>query len=150
MEIKSFLKEGSVYLDTNVFIYALEDFPEYAVCIRGIFESIDLGIVAAFTSEFALSEALVKPFMLEDESLVALYKDFLSESPFLSVKTVTRQILISAASIRAKSVSRISLADAIHLATAKVAGCHIFLTNDNRLLRQNIDNLEIILLKSFL
>lgn len=150
MGIKDFLKDGSVYLDTNIFIYALEDFPEYSVCVREIFESIDLGVVTAFTSEFTLSEALVKPFMLEDESLVTLYQDFVSDSPVLSVQAVTRQIFIFAASIRAKSVSRISLADAIHLATAKDAGCHTFLTNDNRLLRQKIDNIEIVLLESFL
>ncbi len=75
MGIEYFLTKSSVYLDTNVFIYALEDFPEYAVPIKIIFETIDQGICTAFTSEFTLSEVLVKPFILGDESLISLYQD---------------------------------------------------------------------------
>ena len=64
MEIEDFFKKGSVYLDTNIFIYALEDFREYTVPIRKIFETIEQGIATTFTSEFTLSEALVKPFTM--------------------------------------------------------------------------------------
>jgi len=150
MGIEYFLTKGPVYLDTNVFIYALEDFPEYAVPIKIIFETIDQGICTAFTSEFTLSEVLVKPFILGDESLISLYQDVIHDSPVLSVQPVTRQILILAARVRAQSTSRISLADAIHLATADFSQCCSFLTNDRRLFRQKFDNLEILLLENFL
>jgi len=148
MGIEQYLRGGSVYLDTNIFIYAVEDFPEYAVLVRKIFEIIDQGSVKAFTSELTLAEVLVKPFMVENDTLISLYKDFIQDSPVLSVQPVTRQTFLNAARIRAQSTSRISLADAIHLASANIVQCHSFLTNDRRLLRQKLDNLEIILLEN--
>lgn len=147
MGIENFLKKGSVYLDTNIFIYALEDFPEYTASIKKIFEAIDQGRTIAYTSEFTLAEVLVKPFIVENESLISLYQDIIQDSPVLSVQPVTRQTLVLAARIRAQSTSRISLADAIHLATANILHCHSFLTNDRRLLRQKLDDLEILLLE---
>lgn len=149
MGIEGFFKKGPVYLDTNIFIYALEDFPAYAVPIKKIFKIIDKGAVTAFTSEFTLAEALIKPFILQNDSLISLYQDIIRDSSVLSVQPVTRQTLILAARIRAQSTSRISLADAIHLATANIMQCHSFLTNDRRLLRQKLDNLEILLLENF-
>jgi len=150
MGIEDFLKKGSVYLDTNIFIYALEDFPNYAASIKKIFGAIDQGATSAFTSEFTLAEVLVKPFIVDNESLISLYQDIIQNSPVLSVEPVTRQTLILAARIRAQSTSRISLADAIHLATANILRCHSFLTNDRRLLRQELDNLEIFLLEDLI
>ena len=44
MGIEQYLRGGSVYLDTNIFIYAVEDFPEYAVLVRKIFKIIDQGV----------------------------------------------------------------------------------------------------------
>ena len=149
MGINSLLNNGAVYLDTNIFIYALEDFPEYSSPIRKIFETIDQGEVKAFTSEFALAEALVKPFMVGNESLISLYQNFINNSQLLSVQSVNRQTLILAAKIRAQSASRISLADTIHLATANITQCHSFLTNDRRLARQKMEGLEILLLENF-
>ena len=58
---------------------------------------------------------------------------------------LTRQTFLNAARIRAQqSTSRISLADAIHLASANIVQCHSFLTNDRRLLRQKSDNLNTV------
>jgi len=87
--------------------------------------------------------------MLENEPLISLYQDFINDSPILSVQPVTRQTLLLAAQIRAQSAARISLADAIHLATASLNRCHAFLTNDYRLVRQKMDGLEILLLEHF-
>ena len=149
MGIEDLLTKGPIYLDTNIFIYALEDFPEYSALIQKIFETIDQGSVKAVTSEFTLAEILVKPFMLENESLITLYQDIIQDSPVLSVQPVTRKPLTIAARIRAQSIARISLADAIHLATANIIQCHSFLSNDRRLLRHNQDNLEILFLEDF-
>ncbi len=149
MGIEDFLRKGPVYLDTNIFIYALEAFPEYAVPVKKVFEAIDQGGTIAYTSEFTLAEVLVKPFIIENNSLISLYQDIIQDSPALSVQPVTRQTLILAAHLRAQSTARISLADAIHLATANIIQCHSFLTNDHRLLRQKLNNLEILILEDF-
>ena len=55
-----------VYLDTNLFIYALEGFPEYADRISELFAAVDRGVLSAVTSELTLAESLVKPFMDND------------------------------------------------------------------------------------
>ena len=147
MEVESILHNGSIYLDTNIFIYALEDFSEYSEVIRKIFRAIDQGAVQAVTSELTLAEALVKPFLVQDESLIALYQSVIQNSSVLSVHPLNRQLLIRAARTRAQTASRLSLADAVHLATACSMQCHSFLTNDRRLLRQQPDDLAIILLE---
>ncbi|MCI5158055.1 MAG: type II toxin-antitoxin system VapC family toxin [Candidatus Electrothrix sp. AUS1_2] len=147
MEVESILHNGSIYLDTNIFIYALEGYAEYSEVIRKIFRAIDQGAVQAVTSELTLAEALVKPFLVQDESLVALYQSVIQNSSVLSVHPLNRQLLIRAARTRAQTASRISLADAVHLATARSMQCHSFLTNDRRLLRQQPDDLAIILLE---
>jgi hypothetical protein len=86
MGIEDFLRKGPVYLDTNIFIYALEDFPEYAAPIKKTFELIDQATAKAFTSEFTLAEVLVKPFIVKNESLTSLYQDLIQDSP-ISIST---------------------------------------------------------------
>ena len=53
---------GKVYLDANVFIYAVEAMAEYAVEIEALFSRIDDGSIVAATSELTLAEVLAKPF----------------------------------------------------------------------------------------
>ena len=70
------------------------------------------------------------------------YEAFLTTSKGLRVHAVTREVLLSAARIRALSGHR--LPDAIHLATAKTAGSGVFLTNDNDKRIAAVDDLEIV------
>ncbi len=50
-----------VYLDANVFVYAIEGYPQFADGIRELFRKVDQGQVEAITSELTLAEVLVKP-----------------------------------------------------------------------------------------
>lgn len=50
-----------VYLDTNVFIYALEGYPDFVDELNELFESFDAGNLSAVTSELTLAEVLVRP-----------------------------------------------------------------------------------------
>jgi predicted nucleic acid-binding protein len=120
-----------VYLDTNVFVYAVEGYPQFAQEIRALFRAIDQGQVKAVTSELTLAEVLVKPLADGNDELCRLYENTLWTSRGLSVLPVTRAILRSAAQLRASA--NVRLPDAIHLATASAVGCNSFLTNDNQL-----------------
>ena len=53
---------GPVYLDANIFIYALEGYPDFQARITILLEAMDHQEIEALTSELTLAEVLVKPF----------------------------------------------------------------------------------------
>lgn len=120
-----------IYLDTNVWIYALEGFESFAQPLAELFARIDDGELAAVTSELTLSEALVKPFQSNQHELERIYLDTLQSSETLTVAPVSREVLTSAARLRAQYPS-IKLPDAIHAATALAQDARMFITNDAR------------------
>jgi predicted nucleic acid-binding protein len=120
-----------VYLDTNVFVYAVEGYPQFTEEMRMLFRAIDQRQVEAVTSELTLAEVLVKPLADNNTMLCQLYETTLWTSRGLSVLPVTRAILRSAAQLRASA--NVRLPDAIHLATAAMTACDTFLTNDQQL-----------------
>lgn len=117
----------TVYLDSNVFIYAVERVPPYAEAFRPLFRSVLAGETPAVTSEVTLAEILVKPFRTRDAQLMTAFEDALS-GPGLTVVPVSRAVLVQSARLRA--ASRMKLPDSVHAATAQLAGCDVLLTND--------------------
>ncbi|WP_339762750.1 type II toxin-antitoxin system VapC family toxin [uncultured Hoeflea sp.] len=121
-----------VYLDTNALIGILETSDELDRAQDLLVQEISSGELEAATSELALAECLIKPITDRDEALVRDYLRLLaSDSTFLRVIPVTREIILEAARVRAGT--RIKLPDAIHLATAKIGQCQAFVSNDKRL-----------------
>ena len=116
-----------VYLDTNVFVYAVEGIAPYAGTLRPLFESIAAGETRGVTSELTLAEALVKPFRTRDAALQIAFEEAV-EAPGVTAVAVSRSILVAAARLRA--AARLKTPDAIHAATAQLAGCDALLTND--------------------
>lgn len=132
MGIADVIKGKRIYIDTNIFIYALEGYPEFAEALTLFFTAIDEGMVKAVTSELSLAESLAKPLMDDNTALENLYLEVFQSSLSLRLVPISRQILIEAARLRAKS-KILKLPDAIHFATARMSGCQIFLTNDKEL-----------------
>ncbi len=128
-----------VYLDTNIFIYALEDYPEWHEVVTAIFDGICDQKFEAFSSELILTELLVKPLKTGHPDLADKYKDILESQTSLPLCPVNREVLIRAAVLRAGSGLRTP--DAIHLATALNLNCDIVLTNDKRI--KSVDGIEI-------
>lgn len=61
MGLLTALQGDRIYLDTNIWIYALEGYPAFRAEITLLFERIQSGALMAITSELALAELLVKP-----------------------------------------------------------------------------------------
>ena len=121
----------AVYLDTNVFVYAVEGFARHRAFIEELFRQIEAGHVDAATSELSLAEALVKPLEIGRQDVADLYAELIQNSSRLTVIPIDRSILVDAALYRARL--GIKLPDAIHVATAAASGCEIFLSNDRRI-----------------
>ena len=119
----------NVYLDTNIFIYALEGFHESRNELAELFSAVDKGIVQATSSELSLAEALVKPFKDESKEQQEMYLILLQDRPHFRVLPISRLILIEAARLR--SSTSLMLPDAIHLATGLKAQTDCILTNDD-------------------
>jgi predicted nucleic acid-binding protein len=120
-----------VYLDANIFIYALEGHARYADVLAELFDAIDHGEVQAVTSELTLAEVLVKPFADANAERQAAYQRVLRSAGSCTIAPIDRPVLIEAARLRAATALR--LPDAIHVATARLAGCRTFISNDRRL-----------------
>ena len=144
MGLNKTLLGSTVYLDTNIFIYALEGYVEYMDILAFLFSLIDKKKLLAVTSELTLAESLVKPMLDNNIALQQSYKQAIQPTESLEISPITRDILIDAAELRA--TYSVQLPDAIHLATALKNRCHLFLSNDHRL--KNIPSLEIIGLKA--
>lgn len=142
MVILNAIRGERVYLDTNVFIYALEGYPDFVDELTELFESLDEGNLSAVTSELTLAEVLVRPFIDRNIERQTAYQQALQSSDVLEVVLVSRDVLIEAARLR--SIANLRLPDAIHGATARLTRCETFLTNDRQLLA--IPDIEVVLL----
>ena len=132
MDLNAALRGPRVYLDANVFIYALEGYERYMGALSDLFDRVDRGDLTVVTSELTLAEVLVKPMMDGDHRLVEAYDRVLQPSGSFEVAQVTRDILLQAAKIRAE-IRTLRLPDAIHVATARAGGCVSLLSTDRRL-----------------
>ena len=128
MGLVSAIQGNRVYLDTNVFIYALEGFPPLDTELQDLFKAVGRGDFEGFSSELTLAEALVKPLKDGNTALIDAYDTTLQDRPYFHLLAITRAILREAAHLR--GATSLKLPDAIHLATAKHAGCTTFVTND--------------------
>ncbi len=137
-----------IYLDSNVFISALEGIPPDGDGSRRLLALGDSISNLFVTSELSLAETLVKPFelMLEMKelptnprhlapgTLAADYSDLLATRHGMGVQPIERSTR-ACRTIRAEDKA-IRLPDAIHVATAEQSDCTHFLTSDKDLLKR--------------
>lgn len=120
-----------IYLDTNIFIYGVEASKIYAKNIALLWEAIDQKKIVALTSEFTLSEILVKPIKDRNQKLINIYIQLIQNSEILKVSPLSRKILLQAAKLRS-NINK-PLPDLFHLATAIETDCNYILTNDKKM-----------------
>lgn len=127
------LPGNRIYLDTNLFIYAVEEIAPHAGQVRPFLQAADRGEIVLVTSLLALAETLVMPFRKRDDVLASTYRELFVRPPTgLHVARLDAGVLQLAARLRA-TLDSLHLPDAIHLATAESEQCDLVLTNDKRL-----------------
>ena len=136
----------SVYLDTNIIIYAVEGYETHAAPIKSLLQGLTEGEIIAVTSELTVAEVLVKPKRDGNAKLEEAYRRFLLPTESLRNSAVSREILEAAAGIRA--TSSLKLPDAIHWATATIEHCDSFLTNDGGF--KSVAGLRVVMLADLL
>ncbi|MDY6805143.1 MAG: type II toxin-antitoxin system VapC family toxin [Cyanobacteriota bacterium] len=142
MAILEAITGTKVYLDTNIFIYAVEGYAQFKAELNELFEAFDEGNLKAVTSELTLAEVLVKPLIDNNAKVRSAYENAIQNSQVLEVVPIDRTILIESARLR--STTSLRLPDAIHVATAILNRCETFLTNDKRL--EALSALDVVVL----
>jgi predicted nucleic acid-binding protein len=122
------MTEGRIYLDANVFIYAIEGDADIADPLRKLFELLGGRRGTAVTSELTLAEVLAGAADVHRRN----YLDLIVWSRVFELYPVDRDILVETAEYRRHS-GMPKLPDAIHVVTAIPAGCRTILSGDSRL-----------------
>lgn len=120
-------------IDTNVFIYFLEDHLRYASWCTALFARIEGGRNPAVTSTVTLLELFVQPYRERKEELAQKIFGLATTYPKLDWIPVTLDIADRAAELRAHY--RLSTPDSIQLATAINSQATRFYGNDRALKR---------------
>lgn len=118
---------GLVYIDAQICTYTVEKHPTYGPLLHPLWQAMQAGGLGVVTSELSLMEALIGPFKTADASLTLAYEQFF-QNPGVRLLPITQPILREAARLRAST--RLRTPDALHAATATLAGCALFVTND--------------------
>ena len=138
--------EGPVGLDTAVFIYFIEEHPDYLPLVEVIFEAIDEGRLQAVTSTVTLLETLAAPCRTANVSLAESYETILGHSRGLQMLDIDCRLTRYAAQLRA--VFGLKTPDALQLAAALGSSCTAFVTNDRDL--PSFETLRVLQLSDYL
>ena len=135
-----------VYVDTNIFIYFLERNDRYFESVVPFFQLFNDGLSLAYTGDAVVAETLYKPYQVNDTLRVSEFKEFFSNDEFITVLPHTKKVFELAAELSPKRGMK--LIDALHYATAALAGCKFILTNDQGF--TSSESMEVILLDDLL
>jgi predicted nucleic acid-binding protein len=143
MRLSALLKDISrIYLDTAPVVYYVEENERYTECVDLVFSLIDAGDLNAIASPITLAECLVMPYQKGQKRLAEAFTALLLQSNSVQFVPLDQWIADKAAQVRARY--NLTLPDALQIATALVAGCDAFLTNDITLKR--VAELNVIVL----
>jgi predicted nucleic acid-binding protein len=116
------------YLDSNVFIYAVEGSADIADPLRQLFERFQDNPGMGVTSELTLAEVLPRSSAIQRRN----YLNLIVWSRIFDLRPVSQDILIETADYRAKA-GMPKLPDAIHVVTAIRSECRTVLSADGGL-----------------
>ena len=132
---------GTVYVNTPIVIYTVEGVSTYKPLLRPFWEAARSGAVSPVSSSLTLMETLVVPMRTGNDDLARAYEEFLLRAD-IRLLPIGTEVLREAARLRATTSLRTP--DAIHVASAALATCRTFLTNDSRL--RSVPGLSVVVL----
>jgi len=135
-----------VYIDTNIFIYFLERHERYFDTVSSFFQLFNNGLSMAYTGDAVVAETLYKAYQVDDVVRVRNFKAFFDDDEFITVLPHNTKAFELAAELSPKRGMK--LIDALHYATALIAGCNFILTNDAAFSSKG--EVEVIYLKDLL
>lgn len=130
-----------IYWDTMLFIYWLEEHPEYAGRIDGLVARMQARGDRLCSSAFGVGELLVGALKRGDRGLAETIRATM-RPPHVELLPFDAAAAERYAEVRARHGT--SPPDAIHLACAAAAGVDLFLTNDARLTRLDVPGIRFI------
>ena len=146
-KIEDVLKQyDRILIDTNSFIYFMDDNEAYADSLQIVFDMIESGKVFGITSKLVLTEVLAKPVKDGNKKLQAQYTAFLTHFPNLYLRDIDIKVAIRAAKIRVKY--GIKTPDSIFIATAFEEHVSAIITNDIRL--RKVEGVDFIVLDDYI
>lgn len=131
---------GSVYVEANAVIYAVEKIEPYSSFLVPLWAAVQAGHLSIVTSELTWLETLVKPIRENNAALERLFRDFLTAQ---EVQLLPANLAIWEQAARLRALG-LKTPDALHAATGLASGCALFLTNDAAFLR--VPSLPVIVL----
>ncbi len=130
-----------IYWDTMLFIYWLEDHPQYATRVDAIRSRMEQRHDQLITGAFTFGEVLAGAYRRGTPQLATesrrLLRNVVSEVVPFTLETADHYA-------RIRGTPGITPADAIHLASAAQAGTDLFLTNDKRLVGKIVPGIQFI------
>ena len=88
---KAFLGITQLGLDTSPFIYLIERHSVYLAIMRDIFRRIDTGKIMGYSSVITLTEVLVHPKNLQQETIENNYRHLLLRNMHKITSTMSHQ-----------------------------------------------------------
>jgi predicted nucleic acid-binding protein len=117
-----------VLIDSSVWIYHFEQHPEFAAAAGGVVQSLEQGRCRGIVSELTLLELTVRPLQLGQQDVAEEYELLLSYFPNVQLEPVSREVLLDAASLRARY--RLRTPDAILVASGIRSAATAAVTNN--------------------
>jgi predicted nucleic acid-binding protein len=136
---------GPVGVDTVIFIYFIEEHPQFLREIEPLFREVDEGRIEVITSALTLLEVLVVPYRTGDHALASRYDAILTRSRGIRTADISRDHLRAAAQLRAKTGMKTP--DSLQIVAALAASCTAFITNDREL--PTVPGIRILQLASY-
>lgn len=139
MTLALLAKHRRVGIDSNVLIYLLAGSGPLADTTAALLDAIAAGDGEGVLATLALAEICSGPSRADDAAMVQRYAAELTSLENVRLVPLDAEVAVDAAIIRGST--SLTIADAVHLASARRAKATVFVTNDHRI--TSISRLEV-------